>query len=336
MRSERLKYIDLAKAIGILSVILGHSEIPNSLCIVIYAFHMPLFFFIAGMFSQRKADSIGQLAIKKAKALLIPYGFTVIGATIVSLFVSLLTLIKDHEIAFLKNGIYYIEAGMIGLGYHANLMGVELPAIGPGWFLLALFWGVLLLQVYKQTRMPFLVSCIVWAIAVFSKRYFFIPWSFQEGAAAGVFITAGFEYGKRKAVKNDRLIISVALLYVIICWATNNHIDMVKCQFPLGVIDVIGALCCVYCVLLICKKIKVRDDNFLLKIGQCTLLILCIHTVDFVVFPWWTISKICEIMNLPKIYPYCQLGIRIITAMFAVYAKDRFERRKNGVILLSH
>lgn len=114
---------------------------------------------------------------------------------------------------------------------------------------------------------PFLVSCVVWAIAMLSKKYFFLPWSLQEGRAVSVFITAGFEYGKRNTVRNNRLVLLIALLYMIICWATNNHMDMVKCQFPIGMVDEDGSLCCVYSVLLICKKIKVRYENFLLKVG---------------------------------------------------------------------
>lgn len=73
---------------------------------------------------------------------------------------------------------------------------------------------------------------------------------------------------------------------MIICCPTNNHMDMVKCQFPIGMVDEDGFLCCVYSVLLICKKIKVRYENFLLKVGQCTFMILCLYTVDFVAFPW--------------------------------------------------
>lgn len=47
---SRIKWIDNARAIGILLVVLGHSLIPASIQTYIYSFHMPLFFFLSGLF----------------------------------------------------------------------------------------------------------------------------------------------------------------------------------------------------------------------------------------------------------------------------------------------
>jgi len=45
----RLSFIDAAKGIGILLVVLGHSPgLPLFGVVLIYSFHMPLFFFISG------------------------------------------------------------------------------------------------------------------------------------------------------------------------------------------------------------------------------------------------------------------------------------------------
>lgn len=48
--SNRIVSFDILKGVGILLVILGHIEIPYMLKIVIYSFHMPLFFFVSGCF----------------------------------------------------------------------------------------------------------------------------------------------------------------------------------------------------------------------------------------------------------------------------------------------
>lgn len=42
---ERIDWIDVAKAIGISFVIMGHLHNPERVSAFIYAFHMPLFFF---------------------------------------------------------------------------------------------------------------------------------------------------------------------------------------------------------------------------------------------------------------------------------------------------
>jgi fucose 4-O-acetylase-like acetyltransferase len=45
---NRFDYIDIAKAIGMLTIMWGHIATGNSVSFV-YAFHIPLFFFLSGM-----------------------------------------------------------------------------------------------------------------------------------------------------------------------------------------------------------------------------------------------------------------------------------------------
>lgn len=51
MEKKRLEYIDIARGIGIVLVVLGHclSQLDGGLRTFIYSFHMPLFFALAGM-----------------------------------------------------------------------------------------------------------------------------------------------------------------------------------------------------------------------------------------------------------------------------------------------
>ena len=69
MKTVRLEYIDIIKGIGIFLVVLGHTTQNKELFNLIYAFHMPLFFIISGMFLHDKPGFIR----KQAKSLLLPY-----------------------------------------------------------------------------------------------------------------------------------------------------------------------------------------------------------------------------------------------------------------------
>lgn len=69
MHKQRLEYIDILKGIGIILVVLGHVTLNSDLYHFIYAFHMPLFFIVSGMFLHDKQGFIR----KQAKSLLIPY-----------------------------------------------------------------------------------------------------------------------------------------------------------------------------------------------------------------------------------------------------------------------
>jgi acyltransferase len=78
---KRIDYIDIAKAIGIILVYIGHCDLnyKSPLFLWIYSFHMPLFFFISGFLfkfhSQLSYDKIGKILYNKAISLLIPYLF---------------------------------------------------------------------------------------------------------------------------------------------------------------------------------------------------------------------------------------------------------------------
>jgi acyltransferase len=61
---KHLDYIDLAKGIGIVLVIMGHSLFPLHLAIDV--FHMPLFFFISGItFSFKNDENISKVLLRK-------------------------------------------------------------------------------------------------------------------------------------------------------------------------------------------------------------------------------------------------------------------------------
>ena len=71
---NRVDYIDVAKGIGIMLVVWAHILIVGPSHQLIYAFHMPLFFFISGLlFNKSKYDGIGTFIRKRAVRLLIPY-----------------------------------------------------------------------------------------------------------------------------------------------------------------------------------------------------------------------------------------------------------------------
>ncbi|MEZ9921131.1 acyltransferase family protein [Vibrio breoganii] len=64
--------ISKAKGIGIILVIFGHMNIPHSLAIVIYSFHMPLFFYLSGLvFNNRKYNCLKFTIKRKVENIII-------------------------------------------------------------------------------------------------------------------------------------------------------------------------------------------------------------------------------------------------------------------------
>lgn len=73
LSSGRKNYIDFAKGVTILSVVIGHL-VPYSgrLFRLIFAFHMPFFFLLQGFMQNEKLPGFTEFVIKKAKRLLVP------------------------------------------------------------------------------------------------------------------------------------------------------------------------------------------------------------------------------------------------------------------------
>ena len=70
---KRFDYIDLAKGLGMLTIIWGHIHSGASTHIL-YAFHIPLFFFLSGLvFSPERYDCFKTFLARRWKSLLFPY-----------------------------------------------------------------------------------------------------------------------------------------------------------------------------------------------------------------------------------------------------------------------
>lgn len=74
---SHLDFLDLAKGIGILLVVLGHGMFPNHF--LIDSFHMPLFFILAGITftppSRQNVSNTKEWLSKKIERILVPYIF---------------------------------------------------------------------------------------------------------------------------------------------------------------------------------------------------------------------------------------------------------------------
>lgn len=70
--SKRIEWIDIAKGILIILVVLGHSEISGVTASVINSFHMATFFFLAGM-TIKLNENKNLFIAKRLKGLIMPY-----------------------------------------------------------------------------------------------------------------------------------------------------------------------------------------------------------------------------------------------------------------------
>lgn len=156
MKEKHLNWIDLAKGIGIILVLIGHSKfLPITLKNYIYSFHMPLFFILSGYVFSNKYNFKDFLK-KKVKTILFPYLFFFV---IYFLFFSF----KD-----LYLGVHHIFNNFIGLFFQLNGYVYAI------WFLICLFFTQIIFYfVIMLTKNNLLKICVIsLCIAITGIIYF--------------------------------------------------------------------------------------------------------------------------------------------------------------------
>ena len=169
-KKERLVWLDVAKGMAIILMVLGHSGLPSVINNFIFAFHMPFFFIASGLVTAFSKDiSFGQFTIRKIRGLLVPFFWY-------SIALFLLILLNPTV------GISLSQLGCNGWGDWAI------------WFVPILFLALLLskmvLSCPKLLRW-FLILVLPLSSAVLCYLHIFLPWKLSVLGFATFFVIAG-------------------------------------------------------------------------------------------------------------------------------------------------
>lgn len=134
MGSKRLDWIDIAKGIAMILVIVGHTvPNPSPLRHAIFSFHMPVFFILAGYTFRPKPWR--ELLSGSVSRLLVPYVVLALAWQVPTFLMSGVSLTSGTLVAGLKTLVFASGVDVPGLG---------VTAVGMAWFLAALFTSRLL------------------------------------------------------------------------------------------------------------------------------------------------------------------------------------------------
>lgn len=297
---DRLHWVDVARGLAMLCVILGHMGFDN-LNIFIYSFHMPLFFLLAGYFQKKQEPML--FIKKKTKSLLVPYLFTGIGLILATQLNNTAKIIlhKNDALSASYLLIEWMKAICLGSGSRVDFMWIKSDIfVGATWFLLALFFAQVIVNLLIDKNKPGGGTILVVLIAIIgavSARLIWLPLSIQAGAVAAIYVAAGYVYNMAGGTLSDLLkkktvIIScscVWILYLCVSYYFNNTLGLVAASYPLGVFDYIGSVAAVIVVLFIsyCFLDKIPLVNtFLAWFGKNSLIVLCFHLIEMVALPF--------------------------------------------------
>lgn len=313
---KRIAWIDFAKFIGVMLVIIGHRAGVKLLNMFIFSFHVPVFFALSGMTFSFSKDwkSFGKKTLKRFIRILIPYLVTL---TIVFIVV----LIRDNS--QLTSAKWWTNQTYRYIGYvSANYLNVHAL-----WFLFALFTGGTLFDLFhllcKNDGLLGIICGLFSLVGVIAGKFeFLMPLSLDVSMAILIFLFLGyklknFDFSKRPLLRNIILLIVWGATMVIMWFSATGGTYMAISNrrytlFPLCYIcAVAGSLLFLQVIFWIEKylpKVMTKPISFL---GRYTLYIVCIHGFGQFCFKYWfNISENVHINNLV----YFGVG----TAMFIV------------------
>jgi len=191
---KRIHWIDVTRGIAIILVIYGHLFNTDHQRYLIYAFHMPLFFFISGLvFKPTGSKPFREIIVKYVKQLLIPYYIFAVLTYLFAL-ISQTATFSFNDAAYQAFGILYGSGRDGMLGYNVVL-----------WFLPCLFITKLtftmITRKVSQTKFIFLfllasgcLGALLTSVAPLIK----LPFGFEIALSALPFFGAGYLFMTHK------------------------------------------------------------------------------------------------------------------------------------------
>lgn len=283
MPKKRLVWVDLAKVIVIILMIIGHSvPFKSTLYVLIFSFHMPFFFIISG-YTSRKIKTIDELykyVWKLTKRILLP---TFIVAFLASL--ELMPNVKWNSIksAFLSASKELYWGGTPPTYVH---LGVELI-----WFLIVFFFAKLLFEylgIYFDDKSIFtiLAFCSFFVYSFISSHHY-LPLAIDLVPIATFYMIVGRVF--RKMEIKESMLYYFLFSMVFFFWVTmiqkGLFIDMSNRLFPNWPISILETVAGSF--VMMCFSRYLGEWGLLQKfsiIGKHTLTIMLVHQLDMYSF----------------------------------------------------
>lgn len=272
---ERDRSIDIAKGIGIFLMVMGHTTSNKIALQWIYSFHMPLFFFLSGIFHSQ-GNSYKEFLKKKVKTLLVPYFFF-------SIILFLFFLIVSKNIGFSAGENLSVEENFIGIFLGNDKTGLsQMSWGGQLWFIPALF---LVENIYyffckfkEKIRVILAICCLILNIILSKLININIPWSWLTVLVAINFYTCGNLLKNIVLKKEEINNIYIVIFFVlnIVSKYFNSGIDMYSNVYGNMILFLIssysGIMFLIFFIKTFIKKLKIFE-----YIGKNSLVILAFH-----------------------------------------------------------
>lgn len=300
---KRYQYLDIARGIGLLLVIISHSCGLSSYLINYY---IPLFFVVSG-YIYKEGRSYKENIGKKARRLLVPYfGYS---AILLAFYALLGRTVQEtlHSGA----GVLYSRYCLYDTSRYTDNVYLFTVANGAMWYLTAFFvtsllYHALVDRCLKSRKFLFgTVVVLAAATMLLADIPVLLPWSIDLACVGTLFMLAGTFLGRAEYFEKKARPLSVLLIfgaYVLLSYS-NPGINMSVREYgkyqafsvPLFIlVGISGSMLCIWVG-------KLIQNNFLGKfigyIGKNTIVLLAFHILGLEIFEMIA-GKVIDIPSL--------------------------------------
>jgi fucose 4-O-acetylase-like acetyltransferase len=269
------------------------------LYIIAYCISMPSLLIIGG-YGSRKTTFKKNLS-KQFKSLMVPY--------IITMFITSALHLCSHYFLYryfpgsVKETLKIFAGSLLGLSKTTYFGDVEIFSNGPNWFLMTLFVSMIifntLVSYFDKTKLliaVLLVSTAGWLLSLVNT----VPFCLSQGLISVAYIYMGY-YAKKnklftegintrkKAVCFILIVVSFMIIKIL------GYVDkMAGSVYPLSMfsilLDGLFALCIIYLFLFL-NRFNGFITSFIRNVGQYSIYVLCIHTIEMLGFPLYHFAE---------------------------------------------
>lgn len=272
MASKRIEFIDLAKGVCIIWVILWHVKIMPWYIPGLNSVRMPLYFILSGLFF-KTYGSLHSFVIKKVNKILIPF-----------MFFYLLSYAVFHVVESFVPGLIKSDATNI-----FDMFTQRAYFNGPIWFLLSLFWANLIYCIIslnvKSAMWRGIIVCAVSLIGlVLGKFHIFLPMMMDNAMTALFFFWFGTLLKSTPLLypnKFDKYNVLIAVGFYAMAFAIDKMFSNPVFKLRDNVVEgniamaYLISVVSVMAILFVCKAVKYLP--FVSYFGRYSIIPLCIH-----------------------------------------------------------
>jgi acyltransferase len=303
----RISWVDVARGIGILLVLFGHAIDHEVNRYLIYAFHMPLFFFLSGIVFKPVHDkSFVSVVGKNVKQIIIPYFIFAILTYAADI---ILMHPQGESTAEVNKQLYGILYGNGNQGYLAFNVAL--------WFLPCLFVAKIALAAMTKyiRRTQGIVLCLLifsvigYAYAIVFNN-FRLPFGIESALTATVFLGAGYLWNQsvhlKKMLTQKQIVVLIFAAVSTIVFAMLNYyfyghqIDMRMNRLNNYFFFYAGAFSGITVCMI--TSMLIQKNKLLEYLGRHTMLLFVWHTVIYAFFRTHAIPPVKIAYINPALY----------------------------------